>query len=387
MDYSNILSKRVQEIKPSGIRKFFDIASEMDNVISLGVGEPDFKTPFSIRQAAIETLEKGRTKYSANAGLLELRNEIAAYLQRRYGLSYEGKREVLVTVGGSEAIDLAVRALVNPGEEVLIPEPSFVCYTPMVELACGVPVAIQTKAEDGFRLTKEALLEKITDKTKLLVLPYPNNPTGGVMRREHLEELASVLRERSIMVLSDEIYSELTYNGRHVSMASIEGMRERTIVVNGFSKAYSMTGWRLGYAAAPAPIIAQMTKIHQFAIMCAPTTSQYAAVEALRNCDESIESMVTEYDMRRRLVVDGFNRMGLPCFEPEGAFYVFPCIKSTGMSSEEFCEKLLYAKHVAVVPGNAFGDSGEGYIRVSYSYSVKHLLEAMKRIEQFLREI
>lgn len=387
MDYSNILSKRVQEIKPSGIRKFFDIASEMDNVISLGVGEPDFKTPFSIRQAAIETLEKGRTKYSANAGLLELRNEIAAYLQRRYGLSYEGKREVLVTVGGSEAIDLAVRALVNPWEEVLIPEPSFVCYTPMVELACGVPVAIQTKAEDGFRLTKEALLEKITDKTKLLVLPYPNNPTGGVMRREHLEELASVLRERSIMVLSDEIYSELTYNGRHVSMASIEGMRERTIVVNGFSKAYSMTGWRLGYAAAPAPIIAQMTKIHQFAIMCAPTTSQYAAVEALRNCDESIESMVTEYDMRRRLVVDGFNRMGLPCFEPEGAFYVFPCIKSTGMSSEEFCEKLLYAKHVAVVPGNAFGDSGEGYIRVSYSYSVKHLLEAMKRIEQFLREI
>lgn len=387
MDYSNILSKRVQEIKPSGIRKFFDIASEMDNVISLGVGEPDFKTPFSIRQAAIETLEKGRTKYSANAGLLELRNEIAAYLQRRYGLSYDGKKEVLVTVGGSEAIDLAVRALVNPGEEVLIPEPSFVCYTPMVELACGVPVAIQTKAEDGFRLTKEALLEKITDKTKLLVLPYPNNPTGGVMRREHLEELASVLRERSIMVLSDEIYSELTYNGRHVSMASIEGMRERTIVVNGFSKAYSMTGWRLGYAAAPAPIIAQMTKIHQFAIMCAPTTSQYAAVEALRNCDESIESMVTEYDMRRRLVVDGFNRMGLPCFEPEGAFYVFPCIKSTGMSSEEFCEKLLYAKHVAVVPGNAFGDSGEGYIRVSYSYSVKHLLEAMKRIEQFLREI
>lgn len=387
MDYSNILSKRVQEIKPSGIRKFFDIASEMDNVISLGVGEPDFKTPFSIRQAAIETLEKGRTKYSANAGLLELRNEIAAYLQRRYGLSYEGKKEVLVTVGGSEAIDLAVRALVNPGEEVLIPEPSFVCYTPMVELACGVPVAIQTKAEDGFRLTKEALLEKITDKTKLLVLPYPNNPTGGVMRREHLEELASVLRERSIMVLSDEIYSELTYNGRHVSMASIEGMRERTIVVNGFSKAYSMTGWRLGYAAAPAPIIAQMTKIHQFAIMCAPTTSQFAAVEALRNCDESIESMVTEYDMRRRLVVDGFNRMGLPCFEPEGAFYVFPCIKSTGMSSEEFCEKLLYAKHVAVVPGNAFGDSGEGYIRVSYSYSVKHLLEAMKRIEQFLREI
>lgn len=387
MDYSNILSKRVQEIKPSGIRKFFDIASEMDNVISLGVGEPDFKTPFSIRQAAIETLEKGRTKYSANAGLLELRNEIAAYLQRRYGLSYEGKKEVLVTVGGSEAIDLAVRALVNPGEEVLIPEPSFVCYTPMVELACGVPVAIQTKAEDGFRLTKEALLEKITDKTKLLVLPYPNNPTGGVMRREHLEELASVLRERSIMVLSDEIYSELTYNGRHVSMASIEGMRERTIVVNGFSKAYSMTGWRLGYAAAPAPIIAQMTKIHQFAIMCAPTTSQYAAVEALRNCDESIESMVTEYDMRRRLVVDGFNRMGLPCFEPEGAFYVFPCIKSTGMSSEEFCEKLLFAKHVAVVPGNAFGDSGEGYIRVSYSYSVKHLLEAMKRIEQFLREI
>ena len=384
MDYSSIIPKKIQEIKPSGIRKFFDIANEMDDVISLSVGEPDFKTPFSVRQVGIDTLEKGRTWYSANAGMLELREEICNYLARRFNLHYEAKTDVLVTVGGSEAIDLCIRALIDSGDEVLIPEPSFVCYTPIVTLAGGTPVSIKTRAEDHFRLTKEALLAKITDKTKLLVLPYPNNPTGGVMRREHLEEIASVLRERDIMVLSDEIYAELTYNGRHVSIAELDGMKERTVVVNGFSKAYSMTGWRLGYAAGPTPVIKQMLKIHQFAIMCAPTTSQYAAIEALRNCDSSIENMAAEYNTRRRLIVDAFNKMGLTCFEPEGAFYIFPCIKSTGLSSEEFCEKLLFSQKVAVVPGNAFGDSGEGFIRVSYSYSVKHILEAVKRIQKFL---
>ncbi|MBS7175384.1 MAG: aminotransferase class I/II-fold pyridoxal phosphate-dependent enzyme, partial [Clostridiales bacterium] len=362
MDYQTILSKRVQQVKPSGIRKFFDIANEMEGVISLGVGEPDFKTPFAIRAEGIRTLERGKTWYSANAGLMELRTEICRYLERRFGLSYEPKSDVFVTVGGSEAIDLCLRALVDPGEEVLIPEPSFVCYTPLVEMIGGVPVPIETKAENQFRLTKEELLEKVTDKTKVLVLPYPNNPTGGVMRKEHLEEIAEVLRERNIMVLSDEIYAELTYNGKHVSIASIEGMKERTVVVNGFSKAYAMTGWRLGYAAGPAPVIKQMVKIHQFAIMCAPTTSQYAAVEALRNGDESIEKMATEYNMRRRLIVNEFNRLGLPTFEPEGAFYIFPCIKSTGLTSEEFCEKLLFSQKVAVVPGTAFGNSGEGFI-------------------------
>ena len=386
MDYNKVLSDKVKSIKPSGIRKFFDIASEMDNVISLGVGEPDFKTPYSIRQEAIETLSKGRTKYSANAGLLELREEIARFLYRKYNIKYDAKKGILVTVGGSEAIDLAIRALVNIGDEVLIPEPSFVCYTPMVQLAHGVPVAIKTKEENNFRLTKEELLESITDKTKALILPYPNNPTGGIMKKEHLEEIAEVLRERDIIVISDEIYSELTYGQKHVSIASIDGMWERTIVINGFSKAYSMTGWRLGFCAGPIELISQMTKIHQFAIMCAPTTSQYAAVEALRNCDESINAMVAEYDVRRRLVVDSFNKLGLHCFEPEGAFYVFPSIKSTGMTSEEFCEKLLYSQRVAVVPGNAFGDSGEGFIRVSYSYSVKHLLEALRRIEIFIKE-
>ncbi len=387
MDYQTILSKRVQQVKPSGIRKFFDIANEMEGVISLGVGEPDFKTPFAIRAEGIRTLERGKTWYSANAGLMELRTEICRYLERRFGLSYEPKSDVFVTVGGSEAIDLCLRALVDPGEEVLIPEPSFVCYTPLVEMIGGVPVPIETKAENQFRLTKEELLEKVTDKTKVLVLPYPNNPTGGVMRKEHLEEIAEVLRERNIMVLSDEIYAELTYNGKHVSIASIEGMKERTVVVNGFSKAYAMTGWRLGYAAGPAPVIKQMVKIHQFAIMCAPTTSQYAAVEALRNGDESIEKMATEYNMRRRLIVNEFNRLGLPTFEPEGAFYIFPCIKSTGLTSEEFCEKLLFSQKVAVVPGTAFGNSGEGFIRVSYSYSVNHILEAVERIRKFLETL
>lgn len=384
IDYEKMLSSKTKLIKPSGIRKFFDIANELDGVISLGVGEPDFKTPFAIREEGIRTLENGKTWYSANAGLMELRTEISRYLERRFDISYNPKDEVLVTVGGSEAIDLCLRALVNPGEEVLIPEPSFVCYTPLVELIGAVPVPIETKAENQFRLIKQDLLDKITDKTKVLVLPYPNNPTGGVMRKEHLEEIAEVLRERDIIVMSDEIYAELTYNGRHTSIASIDGMRERTVVVNGFSKAYAMTGWRLGYAAGPAPILKQMTKIHQFAIMCAPTTSQYAAVEALRNGDESIERMANEYNMRRRLIVSEFNRLGLDTFEPEGAFYIFPSIKSTGLSSEEFCERLLFSQKVAVVPGTAFGESGEGFIRVSYSYSVTHILEAVERIRRFL---
>ncbi len=384
IDYNKIIPEKIQAIKPSGIRRFFDIANEMEGVISLGVGEPDFKTPFAVRQAAIQTLEKGRTWYSANAGMFELRQEISKYLKRRFELEYQPREEIVVTVGGSEAIDLCIRALLNDGDEVLIPQPSFVCYAPIVTLAHGVPVPISTKAQNHFRLTKQELLDSITDKTKVLILPYPNNPTGGVMRKEHLEEIAEVLREREIMVLSDEVYAELTYNGTHVSIAQIDGMWERTVVVNGFSKSYSMTGWRLGFAAGPAPIIKQMTKIHQYAIMCAPTTSQYAAIEALRNCDLSIEHMRSEYNTRRRLIVDSFRRLGLDCFEPEGAFYIFPSIQSTGLTSEEFCEKLLFAQKVAVVPGDAFGESGEGFIRVSYSYSVNHILEAVKRIEKFL---
>lgn len=384
IDYNKIIPEKIQAIKPSGIRRFFDIANEMEGVISLGVGEPDFKTPFAVRQAAIQTLEKGRTWYSANAGMFELRQEISKYLKRRFELEYQPREEIVVTVGGSEAIDLCIRALLNDGDEVLIPQPSFVCYAPLVTLAHGVPVPISTKAQNHFRLTKQELLDSITDKTKVLILPYPNNPTGGVMRKEHLEEIAEVLREREIMVLSDEVYAELTYNGTHISIAQIDGMWERTVVVNGFSKSYSMTGWRLGFAAGPAPIIKQMTKIHQYAIMCAPTTSQYAAIEALRNCDLSIEHMRSEYNTRRRLIVDSFRRLGLDCFEPEGAFYIFPSIQSTGLTSEEFCEKLLFAQKVAVVPGDAFGESGEGFIRVSYSYSVNHILEAVKRIEKFL---
>lgn len=388
MDYSKILSQRAVQLKPSGIRRFFDIAAEMKDVISLGVGEPDFKTPWSIRRAGIESLEKGHTWYTANAGLLALRTEISNYLNRRFSLQYDSKKEIFVTVGGSEAIDLCIRSIVEPGDEVLVVEPSFVCYDPITRLTGGIPVPIATKAENSFRLTAKQLKAAITPKTKLLVLPFPNNPTGGIMRRKHLEEIADVLRGTDIMVLSDEIYAELTYGQeKHVSFASIDGMRERTIVVNGFSKAYAMTGWRLGYAAGPAPIIKQMIKLHQYAIMCAPTTSQYAAIEALRNCDVEIERMRDEYDMRRRLVVEGFNRIGLTCFEPEGAFYVFPNIEITGMTSNEFCMKLLEAEHVAVVPGDAFGQSGEGHIRVSYSYSVNHLLEALKRIEHFIHSI
>ncbi|HIQ58698.1 MAG TPA: aminotransferase class I/II-fold pyridoxal phosphate-dependent enzyme [Candidatus Merdivicinus intestinavium] len=387
MDLENMLSRRTVSLKPSGIRKFFNVANEMEGVIALGVGEPDFKTPYSVRQAGIENLQQGKTSYSANAGLIDLRRAICDYLQRKFLLEYDKNTEVVVTVGGSEAIDLAIRAFVNPGDEVLIPEPSFVCYAPIVTLTSGVPVTIETREEDHFRLTPEQLEAAITPRTKMLILPYPNNPTGAVMRREHLEAIAEVLRRHDIVVLSDEIYAELTYNGHHTSIASLPGMKERTIVVNGFSKTFAMTGWRLGYAAGPAAAIKQMTKIHQYAIMCAPTTSQYAAIEALDHCEENICQMREEYDRRRRFVVDAFNKMGLHTFEPEGAFYVFPCIKNTGMGSEEFCEKLLYGKKVAVVPGNAFGDSGEGYIRVSYSYSVQHLTAALKRIREFLSEL
>lgn len=387
IDYNSILSKRVQEIKPSGIRKFFDIANDMDGVISLGVGEPDFKTPWSIRAKAIETLERGKTVYTSNSGLTALREEICSYLSKKFSLEYDPKSEVLITVGGSEAIDMCIRSIVDEGDEVLIVEPCFVAYEPIVRMVGGVPVSVETKQEDNFRLTKQALQSKITEKSKLLILPFPNNPTGGVMRKEHLEEIAEVLRETDIMILSDEIYAELTYNSSHVSIASLDGMRERTIVVNGFSKAFSMTGWRLGFACGPAPLIKQMTKIHQFAIMCAPTTSQYAAIEALRSCEENINNMREEYNMRRRYIVDSFNRLGLECFEPEGAFYIFPSIKSTGLTSDEFCEKLLYSKKVAVVPGTAFGACGEGYIRVSYSYSIKHISEAVERIGEFLKEI
>lgn len=374
-------------IKPSGIRKFFDMANDMEGVISLGVGEPDFKTPWVVRAKAIETLEKGKTIYTSNSGLAQLREEICIYLDTKYNIQYDAQTDVIVTVGGSEAIDMCIRSIVNTGDEVLVVEPCFVAYAPIIELTGGVVVPIETKNEDNFRLTAKALKEKITDKTKLLVLPFPNNPTGGVMRREHLEEIAEVLRGTDIMILSDEIYSELTYNGKHVSIAELEGMKERTIVVNGFSKSFSMTGWRLGYACGPEPIIKQMTKIHQFAIMCAPTTSQYAAIEALKRCDENIQTMVEEYNRRRRYIVDSFNKLGLSCFEPEGAFYIFPSITSTGLTSDEFCEQLLHSKRVAVVPGTAFGACGEGYVRVSYSYSIKHINEAVKRIGEFLQEL
>lgn len=389
IDYDKILNPTVtRDIKPSGIRRFFDIAASMEGVISLGVGEPDFPTPWHIRRAGIRSLENSKTRYTSNSGLIELREEICKYIDRRYNVSYDPKTEVLVTVGGSEGIDGAIRTLVAPGDEVIIPQPSFVCYEPIVRLAGGVPVIVELKAENEFRLTAKELREAITEKTKLLVFPFPSNPTGAIMEKEDLEAIAEVLRGTQICVLSDEIYSELTYGGkRHVSIASIDGMRERTVLVNGFSKSYSMTGWRMGYACAPAPIIAQMTKIHQFAIMSAPTTSQYAAVEALKNGDEDVERMVAEYDMRRRLIVRGFNKLGMDCFEPKGAFYCFPSIKKTGMSSEEFCERLLLSKKVAVVPGSAFGECGEGFVRVSYCYSTDHITEALTRIEEFLSEI
>ena len=386
MNYDELLAPAAKAMRPSGIRKFFDLAADMPHCISLGVGEPDFKTPWSVRDAGIRSLELGRTKYTANAGLKDLRKEICTYLQRRFELHYQ-EENVLVTVGGSEAIDLAIRALVQPGDEVIIPEPCFVCYEPITQLTGGVPVHIATRAEDQFRLTAEQLRAAITPKTKLLIFPYPNNPTGAVMSAAEVEEIAAVLRETNVLVLSDEIYSELTYGlDRHVSIASLPGMAERTIVVNGFSKSYAMTGWRLGYAVGPAPLIKVMTKIHQSCIMSAPTTSQYAAITALRQCDDQIEMMRDEYNRRRRYVVKALNEMGLTCFEPRGAFYVFPSIQISGLTSSEFCEQLLREKEVAIIPGSAFGASGEGYARISYAYSVDHLQTAMKRIREFLKE-
>ncbi|MCI7107303.1 MAG: aminotransferase class I/II-fold pyridoxal phosphate-dependent enzyme [Lachnospiraceae bacterium] len=383
----NPLSKTITTIEPSGIRKFFDIVSEMEDAISLGVGEPDFDTPWHIRDEGIYSLEKGRTFYTSNAGLKELKIEISKFLDRRYGLRYDANKEMLVTVGGSEAIDIAMRAMLDPGDEVLIPQPSYVSYVPCCVLANGTPVIIELKSENNFRLTAEELEAAITPKTKLLVLPFPNNPTGAVMERKDLEAIAAVIEKYDLFVLSDEIYSELTYLDNHVSIASLPGMRERTIVINGFSKSHAMTGWRLGYACGPEVIVKQMLKIHQFAIMCAPTTSQYAAVEALRNGDEDVKMMREEYNGRRRYLLKRFKEMGLSCFEPFGAFYVFPCIKEFGMTSDEFANELLRSKKVAVVPGTAFGNSGEGFIRISYAYSLDDLKLALGRVEEFITEL
>lgn len=388
INYSDFLNERIVNIKPSGIRKFFSIAEEMENVISLGVGEPDFLTPWHIRQTGIRALERGATRYTANAGLMALREAVSEFCEEKYNISYSPKDEIMITVGGSEGIDMCIRTLVSEGDEVLVVEPSFVCYKPIVEMCGGKVVTIETKNENNFKLTASELEKAITDKTKLLVLPFPNNPTGAVMRKDDLVSISKVIKEKNIFVLSDEIYSELTYGDqKHVSIASINGMKERCVVINGFSKTYSMTGWRLGYALGPEPVIKQMTKLHQFAIMSAPTNSQLAAVEALRNGDEDIEKMRDDYDMRRRFTVNAFREIGLDCFEPEGAFYIFPCIKSTGLSSEEFCEKLILSKRVAVVPGNAFGDCGEGFIRVSYCYSIENIKEAVRRIGEFVKEL
>lgn len=381
------MSETIVNIKPSGIRKFFDIASEMKDVISLGVGEPDFDTPWHIRDEGIYSLEKGRTFYTSNSGLIELREEICRYLKRRCSISYEAKSQVIITVGGSEAIDIAMRAMIDPGDEVLIPQPSYVSYEPCAILAGGTPVIIELKNENEFKLTRQELLDAITDKTKILVMPFPNNPTGAMMTKEELKDIAEVCVEKDIFVLSDEIYSELTYSGDHCSIASLPGMKERTILINGFSKGYAMTGWRLGYACGPEEIIAQMTKIHQFCIMCAPTTSQYAAVEALRNGDKDVAVMRESYDQRRRFLMNAFREMGLPCFEPYGAFYVFPCIKEFGMTSEEFAFALLDAKRLAVVPGSAFGNSGEGFVRISYAYSLEKLKTAMSRLREYVEEL
>ena len=388
INYEKVLTETVKDIKPSGIRKFFDIANTMEDVISLGVGEPDFRTPWQIRSAGIRSLEGGATRYTSNRGLEALRDEISAYVKRKYSVEYDAASEILVTVGGSEAIDAAVRAVTAPGDEIIIPEPSYVCYEPIVRLAGGVPVIINTKSENDFKLTRGELKEKITPKTKAIILPYPSNPTGAIMEYEDILAISEEIKDTDIVVISDEIYAELTYGGKkHVSAPAVPGMKERTVLVNGFSKAFAMTGWRLGYACGPAPIMAMITKIHQFAIMCAPTTSQYAAVEALRHCDEEVEKMLEEYDMRRKIMVSGFNKLGLECREPKGAFYAFPCIKSTGLTSEEFCERLLREKHVAVVPGTAFGDSGEGFVRASYCYSTAHIKEALRRIGEFLAEL
>lgn len=387
IDYNKALSEKVKKMKPSGIRKFFDIAAKKEGVISLGVGEPDFSTPWAIRKSAINTLEHKKIIYGANKGIEILRNAVCSYIDKKYGVKYDSEDEVIVTVGGSEAIDLAIRALIDPGDEVLVVEPSFVCYAPLVELVGGVAVPVPTRIENNFRLTPDDLKERITDKTKLLILPFPNNPTGAVMTREDLEKIAEVLKNTNILVLSDEIYSELTYGRKHFSIIQLEGMRERTIYVNGFSKAYAMTGWRLGYLTAPREIVSQLVKIHQYAIMCSPFISQNAAVEALTACDKEVAKMVGEYDTRRRFLVKELNRIGLECFNPEGAFYVFPCIKSTGLSSEDFCERLLDEENVACVPGNAFGECGEGFIRISYAYSLKHLTEAINRMESFVNKI
>ena len=381
------LTKKVVDIAPSGIRKFFDIVSEMDNVISLGVGEPDFDTPWHIRDEGIYSLEKGRTFYTSNAGLKELREEICKYLKRRFALDYDPITETLITVGGSEAIDLAMRDMLDPGDEVLIPEPCYVSYVPCCILAGGKPHVIELQAKNEFRLTKEELLEHITEKTKILVLPFPNNPTGAIMSREDLKAIAEVVEEKDLFVLSDEIYAELTYGGNHVSFASLPGMKERTITINGFSKSHAMTGWRLGYACGPVPIIKQMTKVHQFAIMCAPTNSQYAAVEALRNGDADVEEMRQAYNGRRRYLLHAFEEMGLPCFEPKGAFYVFPSIQKFGLSSDEFAERLLREERLAVVPGTAFGECGEGFLRISYAYSLEDLKKALERLKHFIRKL
>ncbi|MEE3471656.1 MAG: aminotransferase class I/II-fold pyridoxal phosphate-dependent enzyme [Butyrivibrio hungatei] len=383
----NPIGKKIVDIKPSGIRKFFDIVQETEGAISLGVGEPDFDTPWHIRDEGIYSLEKGRTFYTSNSGLKELRTEVSEYIKRTQGVSYDPLKEIFITVGGSEAIDLALRAMIDPGDEVLIPQPSYVSYEPCAILADATPVIIELKEENQFRLTAEEVLEKVTDKTKILVLPFPNNPTGAVMEKEDLEKIAAVVREKDLYIISDEIYGELTYNGKHVSIVSLPGMKERTILINGFSKAYAMTGWRLGYACGPEEIMTQMVKIHQFAIMCAPTTSQYAAVEALKNGDEDVMMMREQYNHRRRYLLNEFKRIGLPCFEPYGAFYVFPCIKKFGMTSDDFCTRLLKEEKLAVVPGTAFGDCGEGYIRISYAYSLDNLKTAMERLENFISRL
>lgn len=388
MDYDKLIAPAAQAMRPSGIRKFFDLAAEMPECISLGVGEPDFKTPWAVREAGIESLEHGRTRYTSNAGLKELRTEISRYLERRMGLRYDPMRQILVTVGGSEAIDMCIRTLIQPGDEVIIPEPCFVCYEPITTLSGGVPVHVACRQEDEFRLRADALKAAITPRTKLVIMPFPNNPTGAVMEREDLEAVAEVLRDTNVMVLSDEIYAELNYGLRpHVSIASLPGMAERTIVVNGFSKSHAMTGWRMGYVCGPAPILQQMLKLHQFGIMSAPTTSQYAAIEAMRNGDVDIEKMRDEYDGRRRYLVEGLRRIGLPCFEPKGAFYVFPDIRGTGLTSDEFCERFLMEEKVAVISGSAFGPGGEGFIRCCYATSMKDIAEALTRMDNFLTNL
>ena len=387
IDYSKVLSRTVVETPKSGIRKFFDLMNTMDDVVGLTVGEPDFQTPWHIREAGIQSLEKGRTYYTANAGLIELRSEIANYMSRRFNVSYNSSSEVIVTVGGSEAIDIAFRSIIEAGDEVIIPTPSFVCYGPLVRIAGGVPVILETKFEDKFKINPEALKAAITPRTKMLVLPYPNNPTGAIMTKEELEDIAEILRDTNILVLSDEIYAEMTYTGSHCSIASLDGMWERTIIASGFSKAYAMTGWRLGYICAPAPLTEQMLKIHQYGIMSSPTTSQFAAVEALKNGDEDIKMMVDEYNRRRRYIFNGLKSLGIEAFEPEGAFYIFPKIGDFGLSGEEFCNKLLYEYKCAIVPGNAFGKGGEGFARISYAYSLKHITQALERIEAFVKTL